>query len=94
VVGIRLETNQSRFREQVRNPLHTLARHPHSAGDLRNGASRSDGHEYLPASSRLFLEPGDILPPGLVQTRQGKGLVQDSLGSVFWHFDSFRSFRQ
>jgi hypothetical protein len=85
VVGIRLETNESRFREQVGYALHTLARHPHSACDLGNGASGSDSHENFPASPGLLLQPGNRLPPRLVQAGQGEGFLQNSLRPMVWH---------
>ncbi len=67
VVRIRLEANEPRLSEQIRDALYALAGNPHSARDLGNGSTGADGDQNLPAGTGLFLQLGGLLSPKLVE---------------------------
>ena len=78
VVRVRLEANEPRLSEQIRDALYALARNPHSARDLRNGSTGADGEQNLPAGAGLFLQLCGLLSPELVEAGERKGFLEDS----------------
>lgn len=67
VVGIRLESDEPRFREDVRDPLHVLPCRSQVASDLRDRATGPNSREHVPTGAGLILAPRDLLSPPLVE---------------------------
>ena len=85
VVRIRLEANELRFREHIRDPLDALSRHSHAARNLRHGASGSDRPENLPPRPRLLLGSSDPFDVRLPEAREGKRFLEDTENQRLWH---------
>lgn len=92
MVGVRFESREPVFREKVGDALHALPTEPDAARDRRHGASRSNGHQYIPTRPGLLLVSRYPLALPRVETGKLESFLEDSLRRLrMWQYDNILS---